>query len=186
MSRLAWLSVALSDWRTSACLHEPLARASDAAWISRALDATRCKFAGISDAGLPIMLPELPFLMPGPIVIVDRDPVDVINSLTAYFGGDDPEVHAVGVALMQAKLEDFACECAKQQGALHVDFEQLTEMYVMRSVWEHLLPGEPFQRRRIEALQRLSIESRPEQLLEGVSDEARAAVANAERSTLPA
>lgn len=189
-SRTAWLSVAMSDWRVSACLHEPLVRVTygrpaqvhpidrdiipgtegvDVAELARMLDATRCPRTGISDAGLPIVAPELPELMPGPILIVWRDPTEVIDSLTAYLGGDR-DVHAGGVALMHQKLQDFGLR--HKDRALIVNFEDLSSMAIMRSIWTHLLPGVPFQRRRIESLQRLRIDPDPARLFEGATESA--------------
>lgn len=196
-SRTAWLSVALSDWRTSACLHEPLAKMryetlvksnvdgsmtaledsrlvlSD---LTTALLATHCPFAGLSDTGLAIVAADLPALLPGPVLIVWRDPGEVIKALVEYLGGD-PEVHAGGVALMFERLQAF-CERYSAAGALmQVDFESLSSTDTMRQIWRHLLPGGPvFQRRRIEALQRLRIEPQPEHLLDGITDSAMSAV----------
>lgn len=191
-SRTAWLSVALSDWTNSACLHEPLAKITygrpasvhpidgdvipssegvDAVELKSLLEATRCNFAGISDSGLPVVASDLPTLLPGPILIVWREPDDVIDSLTAYLGGDR-DVHAGGVALMHAALSTFA----SSHDCMVVDFEQLSEMDTMRKIWGHLLPGLQFQRRRIESLQRLRIDPDPATLLDGVSESASAKV----------
>lgn len=165
-SRTAWLSVALSDWTRSACLHEPLARLDEYTpeVVLSMLDATRCPNVGIADSGLPVVAPDLPALIPGPVLIVWRDPREVIASLTRYLGGDE-SVHAGGVAAMHARLGDFG----RRHEHMMIAFEDLNSIEAMKRVWVHLLPSVPFQRRRIESLMRLRIDADPARLLEGAS-----------------
>lgn len=198
-SRTAWLSVALADWRISACLHEPLVRVSYESApagvdpvsgyhlgpettikvddVSALLSATHCPFAGISDSGLPVVAPELPALLPGPVLVVWRNPKEVTRSLHAYLGGD-LEAHAGAVLLMADRLNAFCRQHVDSGRLLYVDFDALSDMATMRSIWQHLLPGVQFQRRRIEALQRLHIEPDRSQLLSGATDSALAAIRN--------
>lgn len=175
-SRTAWLSVALSDYTRVACLHEPLA------WLDeytpeallKLLDATRCPTAGVADSGLPVVAPDLPSLLPGPVLIVWRDPEQVITSLARYLGGDE-SVHAGGVAAMHARLDGFR----HRYEHMTVRFEDLGSLEVMRSVWQHLIPHLPFQRRRIESLMRMRIDVDPARLLEEATEAAKTAAQTA-------
>lgn len=200
-SRTAWLSVALSDWQQSVCLHEPLARMTYGTYerpdpdtdtmttvegrlvlsnLTSALLSMGRPFAGIADSGLPVVAPDLPTLLPGPVLVVWRDPDEVIESLVNYLGGDR-DTHAGGVALMQACLVAFVEQLASvpwestKHPVLSVEFDQLSDMRCMQSVWRHLLPGVPFNRHRIDSLQRLRIDPDPAQLLDGLTDSARSA-----------
>lgn len=169
-SRTAWLSVAFSDYQRVSCLHEPLAR-TEPDQISDLLAAQRTPFAGLSDSGLAIAAPDLPDILPGPIVIIWRDPEEVIRSLSQYLGGSE-EVHAGGVALMSTTLVQFA----SRYEHLGVDFNDLSSTDTMRQVWAYLLPDVPFHRRRIEQLQKMRIEPDRDQLLDGLSDSIRGRV----------
>ncbi len=175
-SRTAWLAVALSDYRLSACLHEPLARvtAYDRSTISNLLEAQHTKFAGMSDSGLPVVAPDLPDILPGPVLVVWRNPDEVIDSLVRYMGGKR-ETHAGGIALLHARLAEFA----SRHSVMIVDFDDLAREDVMRQVWSHLLPGTTYQRRRIAELQRLRIDPVPSTLLDGVTDFAQTKVQEA-------
>lgn len=179
-SRSAWLSVALSEYRLTSCLHEPLARMASysPSAVQAVLSAAHTPFAGISDAGLPVVAPDLPAQLPGPIVVVLRDPADVAESLARYLGGA-VEAHLGGVALMTERLHAFIERYDVDDRLLVVDFYDLARNDVMRKVWEHLVPGTPFQRRRIESLQRLRIEPVVDRLLDGLTDAARQRVADA-------
>lgn len=186
-SRTAWLAVALSDWHQVACLHEPLARVAyqSDSWaephtsgssttvelseLKSMLNATHCPHAGISDSGLPIVAPDLPTILPGPILVVWRDPRDVIESLTTYLGGDI-DIHAAGVAAMVDRLERFA----GQHDTMAVEFDALSDLETLRKIWYFLLPGVRFQKRRIESLIPLRIDPDPAKLLDGVTASAAA------------
>jgi hypothetical protein len=152
-SRTAWLSVVLSDYQRVSCLHEPLAR-TDPTNVEFLLTAQRTPFAGISDPGLSVVAPDLPELLPGPIVIVWRDPGEVIESIINQLGGS-AEVHEGGIAALHFSLIKFA----NTHPHMDINFDDLPSMDVVRSIWSYLLPELPFQRRRIEQLQRLKIEA---------------------------
>lgn len=168
-SGTSWLSVALSDWRTVACLDHPLVRMDtyDPQAIMGLLDATKCLRAGISDPGLPLVAPELPALLPGPVVVIWRSPDEVADALHAYLGGD-LETHTGGVLLLASRLEAFCRRHVDSGQLLYVNFEEggQFEMSTMRGIWEHLLLGVPFQRRRIESLRHLRIDPDPDWLSE--------------------
>lgn len=176
-SRTAWLAVAMSDWRVSACLHEPLVRADyrddgslEIQSLTRMFVRTHCPYVGLSDSGLSVMAPDLPEIAPGPILVVRRDPEEVVDSLTRYLGGER-DVHAGGVALMQQALDAFVVRHAALVKV--VEFDALGSTDIMRQIWHHLLPSEiKFQRRRVESLQPLRIDPDPARVLEGATDSA--------------
>lgn len=164
-SRTAWLSVALSDWSQSACLHEPLLRWPDSSAETAAaeLAKTRTPFAGMSDSGLAVAAPDLVGLLPGPSLIVWRNPIQVLDSLTKYMPGSNVDELAGMLALLHHRLAIFHA----RYEPMVVQFDALSDINTMREIWHHLLPGVKFQRRRIESLQSMRIDPDPATLLDG-------------------
>lgn len=166
-SRTAWLSALLSDGVDLMCQHEMLARVKLGSIpdIIAALRRPMTPYSGVSDSGLAWLWPDLPALLPGPILVIDRDPVQVTSSLSDY--GDVPfEVQWPVVEAMSEALNAFRLRYIDT--TLVVPFDEI-DQNVDRIV-RHLAPAaqEP-NPVRLEELSRMLVEVPVEKLTAGVA-----------------
>lgn len=167
-TRTAWLANMLTNGITSVCLHEPLARLGSRdvyeakpamlqAMITRWIEITPAvRFRGLADSGLHVALPELPAQIPGPIVVIHRDPERVIDSLVAYSGWRR-EQWSDTVYGMFNSLCNFITKHENRMPVLEVEFEEVSER--MPEIWAHVFEGKlTFPRTRFEELDRYRID----------------------------
>jgi hypothetical protein len=166
-SRTSWLATLLSHGDDSLCLHEPLARTAPDR-LHQLFAEVETRYAGIADCGLPVVAPDLPLQIPGPILVVVRDPVEVIASLARYFGGEE-DSHAGGVALLHQRLLEFL-ELNPDHAT--IPFEALDDFDSVAQAWSYLLPDIDPPKLRIRELMRMRIDPLPEKLFEGANDAA--------------
>jgi hypothetical protein len=153
-SRTAWLSAFLTG-SGAYCLHEGLLRGEEglATWLNES------DLHGDSDSGLPLvwesLLTQLESLPK--VVVVQRNPEEVIPSLKKYWSGirflreADP---GMLVEILEPKLE----ELAKESSTLVVKYEKLSEIDTLREIWDFCLPTLPFDQTRSEILVNLNIQ----------------------------
>lgn len=165
-SMTGWLAVALTDG-PSYCHHEALGRASTWAEYDAAMRLDGYLYVGNSDSAMALAPEAIPD--EAPVVVVRRDPEDVVASLVRAF----PESWAVADALIERVLAGLEW-LVRRRACLVIEYEHVAARFA--EIWQHCLPGVPFDARRAELLARMRIHVDPEILRASIHDKNRAFV----------
>ena len=140
--------------------------------IRSLFENTQRDYVGDSDSGLPFFIDELMNEFPNSrLVVVERDPEVVIQSLEKVFPGTGANFRGVVEKTMVA-IERMR----SRYQTLTVKFEDLSDLKVCQGLWSHCLPGLPFDRVRWQMLDVLTIEIQPKKYLKSISTEAAKAL----------
>jgi hypothetical protein len=156
-SRTGWLANFLTS-QGALCVHEGLIHGVDPAlrWLTRGGPNVR---RGLSDSILPLYWTEVfqPFSS-FRLVIVERDPEECWESLLDFLELNEVRVARVELearfASVSAHLRDMIMFCPH----VLVKFEELNEPEALLDIWEHCLPGLPYDEERTNLLQRLNVQ----------------------------
>lgn len=142
-SRTAWFSVATTTPK-SVCLHEPTALVQSFEELMTLWTPSLGIASGISDSCLPLYLGRILEEAKPRTLIIERNPVDVINSYTKF-------AERVGilfdVGLASRWMEEFqdALDACKGSPLVKcVPFDALVNVEVVRNCLAWLLPDEDF------------------------------------------
>lgn len=154
-SRGAWLANFLTA-QGALCIHDGLIHGVDAAtrWLKKD------KLRGLSDSTLPLRWQELfPQFDSYRLVIVEREPETCWQSLLRFL--DYSEVRVPRAAL-EKRFADVNAQLLHMRDFPHlrVTFEALENLTTLRDIWEHCLPGLPFDEERTNLLQRLNVQQK--------------------------
>lgn len=149
-SRTTWLSV-LFTMGDSFCFHEGCKYAPDIKTYIKMLDERSESYVGDSSCA-PLIEADMPSEFDdAPLVVINRDPKQVLKSVLKMWPHVDAEV-------VQERL-GYLSECLGkiERPHLSVDFEELENISTLREIWRHCLPDVDFDEGRASALQRISI-----------------------------
>ena len=141
-SRSKWLSVFLSvdPW---VCGHDV---AIDLPDLDKLAEFYSLPNTGSAETGAAEMAPLFLARFPNARVVVVRRPIDeVASSLSPSLGR---EINPQWLAGQETALD----EIEKMPGVLSVQFSDLEKEGTCRSIWEHCLPGQPFDHNRWERM----------------------------------
>ena len=165
-TRTAWLAN-LFSYQESFCYHEALKHVSSVNGLVEFLKATDAKYVGDSDSGLPFVMEQvIDHFTNARLVVIERDPNSVIESLRKAFpfaSVDFPE--------MVLRAAHAIEELKKKFRPLVVAHRDLERMEICRRVWDYCLPDVPFNERRWQMLDPLTVEIRPDKYLKSISPE---------------
>lgn len=156
-SRTAWLANFLTA-QGALCMHEGLLHGVDMAlrWLIRGGAPGR---RGLSDSILPLYWPQIskPF---GDcrLVIVERDPAECWISLLDYLEKHEVQVHRPTLEERFVLIKSHLTDMKMFSPHIVVRFEDLGNLGVLSDIWEHCLPGLPFDADRAALLQRLNVQ----------------------------
>lgn len=155
-SRTAWLSNFLTHGSIF-CHHELVGRDGlDSLWTE--FQYLEAEFIGNSDTLQVMYLDEIMGNHPEcKIVVVKRHPADVCLSMSA--------LGFRSTYLAVTRLLPHVHAAALLPGALSVNFEDLSKESTMRSIQDHVAPGEPFDSARHSALQRLNVQLTKDEIM---------------------
>lgn len=149
-SRTAWFAAVCSTVDGSICYHEPSAdyrtwQAAASLW-----DSARQKWCGISDSGFSFKIREIIDQWHPQVLIIERPAGEVLTSLE-------------GIGIRRSNICDLMHErldaVSAADGAMRVNFADLTNNHVVAGCLEHLMPGARICLPQIEIMQRLNIQA---------------------------
>jgi hypothetical protein len=129
----------------SICAHEvvlEMSKIEDLDWL---YDRQPAKYTGIADCGLGFWLPYILDTMRVRTVIIERDVKEVEASIAAM---NIPQCNTNFCDVLKVALD--ACKSHPLVKVVH--FDALKEIRIMRQVFWHLMPGEPFDEGRFEQM----------------------------------
>jgi hypothetical protein len=117
------------------------------------LAALLCNFmyshSGVSSCGLEFQLPDIVKRVSPRILIIERDPVEVWESMN--------RIAPVPLKLLRDRLAMLA-EWKNHHCVMWVPFHRLDDPRVMADIWFHLLPGLPFDAERFDEMSMMRIQ----------------------------
>lgn len=142
-SRTAWWSVVAST-PYSECLHEP---AKDCASLGALRDVwmSLSGYGGIADSGIAFQIDKILKMMKPQTLIVLRDPKDVLQSFTRFWGR---EFDRRPVEAMVRRADAVLKAHYGHPLVKAVRFEDLNDYNVAQRCFEWLMPGIPVKMRR--------------------------------------
>lgn len=140
----------------SVCLHEPISRLLRIEDLILEYEALEGVFKGFSDSGLGFWLEWILKEIQPRTLIIDRDIEEVEQSLVEMKMGL-PKTNAC--QLLQVELQKFK----NHPLVLWVPFNDLNSR--MKEIWEHLMPGLPFDQERCDTLCSVHLEPKVADLL---------------------
>ena len=149
-SRTAWLSTFFTG-NNSFCYHEIL-RVSDgfSDAIKKILNRKEI-YVGNSDSSLPLWIDKIDYILQeSPIVIIERDENEVINSLTNLFGNYD------WVKLIDLTLENLET-IKKRYNYISIDYNELDKQSCLELISNFCVPNIPFDKDKFEILKTINI-----------------------------
>lgn len=147
-SRTAWLSVVFTIG-DSFCFHEALRFTRNGTEMLAMFKQTGAKHVGNSDSLLPFFYNDIARYFPdAPIVIIERDPKEVFESLERVFGVKSQLIIDETLVRLESIRHD----------ALIVDYSDLDNEPVLRKMWAHCLGDVPFNRQKWLSLRELNIQ----------------------------
>ncbi len=161
-SRTAWLANLFTTGRVF-CHHDLLAEVGGLEAFHAAMAEGQGPPTGDSDSGLLAFYPDLDRKCPkAPWLLVNRDFEDAWESLcgfvrTGTWRDSLPvtwEVHET----MRAQWERMRLLMIQNPRVMEVPFASLDNVDTLERIWRHLVPGQPWDRRRAAALQKLRIQ----------------------------
>ena len=148
-ARTAWLSV-LCSTGASMCYHEPSGGMGDISELKGVFDSDFYKFVGVSDSIMGFFLDWIFEHIAPRTVIVERDPGEVLDSLSLL---GLPRTNLP--YLLRENLERFK----DHPLVMWVPFDALETKRIVQRVFWHLMPGEPFDENRYDLLAKMRIET---------------------------
>lgn len=153
-SRTAWLANFLTA-QGALCVHEGLLYGQEPliAWLQA---STR---RGLSDSMLSIHWQAIfAHFQDYRLVIIERDPEQCWESLTLFLDREELRVPRRALQLQFAEAQRCLQQMAQRCTHLAVKFDDLGDLPTLRDLWEHCLPGLPFDEERARLLARLNVQ----------------------------
>lgn len=159
-SRTAWLS-SFFNHRSIACLHEPYGRVPIGEWdrVANTMKGIDMEYVGVSDTGLTLVQPEIVEILPGPAVVIVRDPHEVLRSLVDLLGEND--MWEATVAATAKSIKKFI----ETYDPLVIPYEALEKEEVVKGVWHYLVPDAQWDQWWYEEMERKKVEVIVDRLL---------------------
>lgn len=143
-SRTAWMAAWMSSCGIH-CHHEALSRSATKEDYLAAMSLNGYPAVGNSDCAIALA----PELIDGRLVIIERDPGDVIASLVRIYGDENKEKIAIAVGDLSDAIDHL--------DGLRIAFHELDDR--LSDIWEYCI-GYGFDPRRAEQFMRLNIQTR--------------------------
>jgi len=165
-SRTAWLSNFFT-YKDSYCFHELINYGSNYMELHHVMANRAESYIGTADCGVPFYFDDIVQLSElWRLAIVERDPIDVFNSLTAFFGTLNDE---------QKKFFDMSLEkleILKNRYDPHIiKYEDLDNITEIEHLWYHLIPGLHFDPDRYTMINRMNIQPEKKKFLDNLNKE---------------
>jgi len=148
-SRTAWLANFLT-YGESFCFHEAINGCYDWKTYFKKLSNVNCKYVGNSDSGVALspLVKQMPEIMP--VVIIERDKLDVIDSLENIYGEEYEET------IFQI-VTQIGLNLSKVENALRIPFEYINEN--LSEICMHCI-GTEMNENRAESLINMNIQTK--------------------------
>lgn len=155
-SRMAWLSNAMT-YGDSTCLFEPMSKCKDfpeTATLKEMLASTGTSIAGSSDCTYAVFTDQIIKNFPGAkCVVVVRDVRDSIAGMNKLGFLADTRFYDAALGGI--------CAMLRWPQTLRVEYNGLSDPSIGEAIWNHCVPGIPFNRNRWAQLSELNVQVQP-------------------------
>ena len=166
-TRTAWLSCFFTS-NNVFCYHEILRYIKKEEGIDKVISKLTNRkemYVGNSDSSMPIWGEKIhDIVKDSPVVVIERDEKEVIESLTDIFGHQEHMEYHIKEASDRLKVIKEKYNC------ISVHFYDLDDSSYVKSIWEHCVPKLPFDMDRFNQLNVTDIIVDKNRYLEGIED----------------
>lgn len=159
-TRTAWLA----NWFThknSYCFHELSKYGKDFYELQRVVKSRTEMFIGTADSGFPLYHQQFLQYVPGKIVVIERDPKEVMDSYKEDFGSE------MTIELVDQLLNELELIKAKKN-PLVMQYEDLDDIQKLKSLWNYCAPTIKMDEDRTKMLMELTVKVHPQKYLENL------------------